>query len=103
MGPEVLAWATGGCLRIGASVTVPRRGPLGRTTARVGPAAAVLRRVGPCSLTAGADHAVSEMVSLAQSVAVISAQQKPASSRATAAASTDLLQPQPEILSGVGT
>ena len=71
------------------SVTVPLRGPLGRTTARVGPAAAVLRRVGLASLTAGADHPVSEEVSCGQSVAVISAQQNPASSRATAAATTD--------------
>ncbi len=45
-------------------MTVTRKGPLGRTTARVGPAAAVLRRVGLASLTAGADPAVSGEVSL---------------------------------------
>ncbi len=70
-------------------MAVPGGGRLAITTARVGPAAAVLRRVTLGPLTAGADRAVSEEVSWAQSVAVISAQQNPASSRATAAATTD--------------
>ena len=62
VGTAVFPYA-GSCLRIGASVTAPRGGPLGRTTARVGPAAAVLRRVTVGSLTAGAARAVSEAVS----------------------------------------
>ena len=76
------------CLRICPSMAVPGGGAgdndgEGRSCCGGAPA----RRA--CSLTAGADHAVSEEVSWAQSVAVISAQQNPASSRATAAATTD--------------
>jgi hypothetical protein len=59
------------------------------TPARVGSGAAVLRRVVEDSVTTGADRAVTDTVFMAQSAATISAHRNPASSRATAAATTE--------------
>jgi hypothetical protein len=62
---------------------------LEKTPARVGSAAAVLRRVVENSVTSGADRAVTAVVIIIQSSATISAHKNPASSRATAAATTE--------------
>jgi 2-keto-3-deoxy-galactonokinase len=64
-------------------------GRSGIAPARVESAAAVLRRVVDDSVTSGADRAVTDGVSTAQSGATISAHRNPASSRAMAAAATE--------------
>ena len=65
------------------------RGRLDVTPARIGSAAAVLRRIVEDSATSGADRAVTDGTTTVQSSATISAHRKPASSRATAAATTE--------------